>query len=307
MLFFFEFFQNDLLDGMWYWDLENPEYEWMNERFWQVLGYDAHEKLHLVSEWQDIIFKEDLALATRNFHLHLQDPNNPYDQHVRYRHKNGSIVWVRCRGVAIHNIEGKPVRFVGVHSDVTPLMERYEDALLKKLKLKHAAVDSHKFQIKINSLKAQNDALLKEKSNLENVWPDTGVTKNSHFYVTAMDFSSYAKRLGLQLNIVEVAIVDSKDIINSFGQPVLTDVKISLHQLLENSFADMIITELADDSLTGITFGFADEQFKSLNDNLKEKTNSHPWSITKPKLKFKYQSIAPVENVESLKHLLSVW
>lgn len=40
----FEFIQEGSLDGMWYWDLENPENEWMNAKFWTTLGYDPSQK-----------------------------------------------------------------------------------------------------------------------------------------------------------------------------------------------------------------------------------------------------------------------
>ena len=33
----FEFIQEGSLDGLWYWDLEKPENEWMNNRFWTTL------------------------------------------------------------------------------------------------------------------------------------------------------------------------------------------------------------------------------------------------------------------------------
>lgn len=29
----FDFIQNTCLDGLWHWDLQNPEHEWMNARF----------------------------------------------------------------------------------------------------------------------------------------------------------------------------------------------------------------------------------------------------------------------------------
>lgn len=119
----FDFIQSGSLDGMWYWDLENPENEWMNAKFWYTFGYEPREKKHLASEWQDMIFKEDLAVALDNFKKHCEDPNYAYDQIVRYRHKNGSIVWVRCRGVAIRNENGKPVRMLGAHTDITKIKE----------------------------------------------------------------------------------------------------------------------------------------------------------------------------------------
>ena len=94
----FEFLQNGSLDGLWYWDLENPENEWLNARFWELLGYDAKEKKHLAKEWQDLINPDDLKLAIENLHKHCADPSHPYDQIVRYRHKKwqndlGPLSW----------------------------------------------------------------------------------------------------------------------------------------------------------------------------------------------------------------------
>ncbi|MFZ1126414.1 MAG: PAS domain S-box protein [Candidatus Baltobacteraceae bacterium] len=124
----FEFLQAGSLDGIWYWDVENPEHEWMSARFWETLGYDPGTKKHLASEWQTLIHPDDLQVVLENFRKHCADPKHPYDQVVRYRHKDGSTVWVRCRGIAIRDASGRPVRFLGAHTDVTQLV-RSEESL----------------------------------------------------------------------------------------------------------------------------------------------------------------------------------
>lgn len=124
----FEFIQESSLDGMWYWDLENPKNEWMSPRFWEVLGYSAKEKAHLTSSWQDIIFSEDLNLALENFNKHCEDPSYPYDQIVRYKHKTGKTVYIRCRGTVVRDTKGKPIRMIGAHND-------YSDIMNHKIKL----------------------------------------------------------------------------------------------------------------------------------------------------------------------------
>lgn len=119
-----DFFTEAGVDGMWYWDLEHPEEEWMSPRFWEVMGYDPDEMPHKSAAWQNIIHTEDLRQATANFQAHLADPDHPYDQIVRYRHGGtGKWVWVRCRGIALRKQDGTPIRMLGVHSDVTPLKE----------------------------------------------------------------------------------------------------------------------------------------------------------------------------------------
>lgn len=74
-----EFLQAGSLDGIWHWDLENLEHEWMSPRFWEVFGHDPAEKQHLASEWQDMIYLDDLEMILDNFQKHSADPIHPYD------------------------------------------------------------------------------------------------------------------------------------------------------------------------------------------------------------------------------------
>lgn len=117
----FEFLQSGPLAGVWYWDLETPENEWMSPEFWQILGYDSTGRQHLAVERQALINPEDLAGQLDNFKQHCANPDHPYDQVSRYRHSDGSTVWVRCRGFAIRDENGQPVRMFGAHNDITEL------------------------------------------------------------------------------------------------------------------------------------------------------------------------------------------
>lgn len=137
----FDFLEKNSLDGVWYWDLENSENEWMSPRFWEVLGYEANEKEHLVSQWQELIFDEDLEKATKNYKKHYVDMTHPYDQVVRYRHKKGHTVWIRCRGNILRNKDGKPIRMIGIHNDITQQKIAEEDLIKKNNELK-AILDS---------------------------------------------------------------------------------------------------------------------------------------------------------------------
>ena len=131
----FDFLQVGSLDGIWYWDLENPEHEWMSPRFWEVFGYAPEDHRHMAAEWQDMIFAEDLKVVVDNFERHCNDPNHPYDQVVRYAHRDGSTVWVRCRGMAIRDRDGKPIRLLGAHTELTRLKLTEEELRLRTKRL----------------------------------------------------------------------------------------------------------------------------------------------------------------------------
>ena len=94
----FDFIQESSTDGIWYWDLDKPEEEWMSPKFWSVLGYDYKEMPHNPSAWQNIINPEDLKMANELFIEHCKNPEIPYHQTIRDTPKNGSIVWIRCSG-----------------------------------------------------------------------------------------------------------------------------------------------------------------------------------------------------------------
>ena len=75
----------------------------------------------------------DLEVAKDNLAKHIADSNHPYDQLVRYRHQDGSTVWVRCRGIAIRDGAGNAIRLLGAHNDVTAL-KRFEIELIENFK-----------------------------------------------------------------------------------------------------------------------------------------------------------------------------
>lgn len=119
------FVQQGVTDGMWFWDLENPEDEWYSPELVRLLGYEPDEVPHKASWWQEQIFEEDLGPALANFDRHLADPSHAFDQTCRYRHQSGRTIWVRCRGLIIRDHEGTPVRMLGTHQDITELKEAY--------------------------------------------------------------------------------------------------------------------------------------------------------------------------------------
>src|SRR6056297_4160613 len=158
----FDFIQESSLDGLWYWDLEDMENEWMNAKFWTTLGYDPEEMPHKSSAWKDIIYQDDLKLATENLKRHMENPDHPYDQIVRYLHKNGSTVWIRCRGLIVRDEKGKPIRMIGAHQDITSLKE--SEMKLQKLSDELKA-SNEEMEASNEELKASNEEM--EASNEE--------------------------------------------------------------------------------------------------------------------------------------------
>ncbi len=108
------------LAGYWDWDITAGT-EFLSPTFKKMFGYEDDELPNLPETWQKLIFAEDLPGVLELFNKHVQSHGKvPYYNEVRYRHKNGSAVWVICAGRVIEwTAEGEPKRMVGCHIDIT--------------------------------------------------------------------------------------------------------------------------------------------------------------------------------------------
>lgn len=114
----FDFIQNVSLDGLSIWDLENSQHQWFNPKFWATLGYDTSKPDEFKNK-QNIIHHEDVLLATDLFIKHFENSNTSYDVVIRFINKGGNIIFMRCRGLAIKNNEGKVTKLLGAYTNVT--------------------------------------------------------------------------------------------------------------------------------------------------------------------------------------------
>lgn len=111
----------DALFGYWNWDLEHNE-EYLSQSFKEMFGYADHELKNSTETWKKIIFQEDLPSALEHIQQHIDSHGEiPYYNEVRYRHKNGSTVWVLCSGRVVEWDGDKPLRMVGCHINITEL------------------------------------------------------------------------------------------------------------------------------------------------------------------------------------------
>lgn len=118
----FNFIKDVVFDGIWLWDLEKPENEWLSPSFWTTFGIDPQTMPHSPSAWQSLVFEDDFKEAQRLVGEHLKNPEKPYEQILRYRHTDRSVVWIHCKGMAIRNDQGIPIRLFGVHTKVSAIV-----------------------------------------------------------------------------------------------------------------------------------------------------------------------------------------
>ncbi len=192
----FEFLQAGSLDGIWYWDVERQDQEWMSPRFKELFGYRDDEIPNTSEWWMANIFPEDRDVALDNFAKHLADPAHPYDQIVRYRHRDGSSVWVRCRGLAVRNERGEPIRLLGCHTDVTALKRAEEDLRRQAAELRDARDAAERANQAKGTFLANVSHEIRTPLNAvigtAELFADTDLTPAQHDYIGAIRESAEA-------------------------------------------------------------------------------------------------------------------
>ena len=127
----FDFLQNTSLDGLWFWDLQAPENEWVSDKFWHTLGYAPDQIPADPAAWRTRAHPADLAAAREQVQACVQAPNRLFEQVLRYTHHDGSTVWLRCQGYLLRDAAGVPTRMVGALLNVTK--EKQEGAYAQEV------------------------------------------------------------------------------------------------------------------------------------------------------------------------------
>ena len=105
-------------DGLWDWNL-STNVVYFSDRWKAMLGFQEGELTDKPEEWFDRIHSADQDRVKEEVSAH-QNGGTPHLESVhRIRHKDGTFRWMLCRGLAIRDSAGKPVRMAGSQTDIT--------------------------------------------------------------------------------------------------------------------------------------------------------------------------------------------
>ena len=116
-------------DGVWDWDATTNRVQF-SHRWKEMLGYEDHEIGDRLEEWKDRVHPDDLVGVFAKLQPHLEGKVASYSSEHRLRTKDGRWKWILDRGKVLErDAEGRPLRVVGTHSDIT---ERKRDEALRE-------------------------------------------------------------------------------------------------------------------------------------------------------------------------------
>lgn len=106
-------------DGVWDWNAVTNEV-FFSKQWKEMLGYEEHELSNSLDEWEKRVHPDDIEGVRRELDRHLAGETAYYRSEHRLRAKDGSYIWILDRGMIVSRTpDGKPLRLVGTHSDIT--------------------------------------------------------------------------------------------------------------------------------------------------------------------------------------------
>ena len=183
-------------DGIWDWDAVTGQV-FYSPRWKQMLGFEPHELPDTSEIWEELVHPDDLPRAKQLVQDHLNRKTAAYIIEYRIRHRDGQYIWVLARGRALWDENGRALRMVGSHSDITE-RKNAEDRL---------------------SYQAAHDAL-------------TGLSNRRHFLARMESMISDARRAGESLVLCVCDIDHFKLVNDNHGHGAGDDVLVSFSRVL---------------------------------------------------------------------------
>lgn len=106
-------------DGIWDWRIPSGEML-LSANYEGMLGYATGALTPTVQTWVASVHPDDLPRVQQNLQDYLEDKAPTYVVELRLLCQDDSYKWVLCRGTVVErDASGKPVRMIGIHSDIS--------------------------------------------------------------------------------------------------------------------------------------------------------------------------------------------
>jgi PAS domain S-box-containing protein len=113
-------------DSVWDWDVTTG-HVYHDERWTRLLGYEPGELESTIEGWKELAHPDDLPANEVAIQEHFAQRTTFYCHELRMRARDGSWRWILDRGKVVRRApDGRPLRMVGTHSDVTQRRELEE-------------------------------------------------------------------------------------------------------------------------------------------------------------------------------------
>jgi PAS domain S-box-containing protein len=113
--------------GLWEWKVDTNEVS-LSREWKRQLGYEPCELPDALETWESRLHPDDHARALAYAGTNITNRGGDYRQEFRLRHRDGSYRWIEAHASFVTEPDGRKVRLLGSHTDITD-RKRAEEAL----------------------------------------------------------------------------------------------------------------------------------------------------------------------------------
>lgn len=161
-------------DGIFDWDIETDQV-FYSRRFFTMLGYDRDSFTGTTAEFRSLLHPEDAERVWQYIEQYLNSELSEYSQEFRVKSHSGRWIWINARAKAIFGPNGRPVRMVGAHTDITHIKESEEQLKAEKQQAEEAnraksdflAHMSHEIRTPLTAISGIAEIFEKKRDNFD--------------------------------------------------------------------------------------------------------------------------------------------
>jgi len=105
-------------DGLWDWDVPSNVL-YCSDRWKLMIGLSTDAEVSTLEQWLEYAREEDRPGLVAAIRAHLDGERSHFEHEYRVRQVGGEVRWVLCRGIAVRDDAGRPVRMAGSVTDIT--------------------------------------------------------------------------------------------------------------------------------------------------------------------------------------------
>ena len=225
-------------DGLWDWDALSDRV-FHSPRWREMLGFSVSDP-EGPGSWESLLHPDEAERVKECLASYLRRESALYQQEYRLKTASGAYRWVLARGIAQWSPDGKPIRMVGSHSDITERKSAELALLIQAEELSQArnkaeaaadakssflATMSHEIRTPLNGILGMTGILA-----------DTGLTPEQRDYLNTIKTSGNAL-LAIINDVLDFSKIES-------GHMELEDADFDLRALIEESVD--LVAETAD-------------------------------------------------------------
>ncbi|MCP4716729.1 MAG: PAS domain S-box protein, partial [Deltaproteobacteria bacterium] len=157
-------------DALYDWNISNNQV-YFNPRYYTMLGYEPYEFKSNFDGWHNLLHPHDAPDVLKQLFDYIEQRSSTYELEFRLRAKSGQWRWVLSRGkVVAWDDDGKPVRMIGTHTDITDrktAVTQLREALERLKKRENELIMLNR------QLVEREDEIRESKDVLENIFSTT--------------------------------------------------------------------------------------------------------------------------------------